>query len=182
MAQEEKGRLSRKIDQICRVIFLTEDGKPKSTTLIYSFSLSLVFGILLLLCYILLVDPIELGLADSPVWVRQVLEYLLPGLVGVALCVSLSFAFKKKEKMGLVAAAFTWVDIITAIMIVTMMFIVDRTDWKTEYSLFMVIAGIPMLVSAVLGTVASQLVYRRRKGSYDRRLQSYASAKGGMKY
>ena len=46
MAQEEKGRLSRKIDQICRVIFLTEDGKPKSTTLIYSFSLSLVFGIL----------------------------------------------------------------------------------------------------------------------------------------
>ena len=182
MAEKEKGRLSRKIDQICRVIFLTEDGKPKSTTLIYSFSLSLVFGILLLLCYILLVDPIELGLADSPVWVRQVLEYLVPGLVGVALCVSLSFAFKKKEKMGLVAAAFTWVDIITAIMIVTMMFIVDRTDWKTEYQLFMVIAGIPMLVSAVLGTVASQLVYRRRKESYDRRLQSYASAKGGMKY
>lgn len=182
MSDKERGGLSGKIDHICRVIFLTEEGKPKSTTLIYSFSLSLVFSILLLLCYLLLVDPIELGFTNSPVWVRQVLEYLVPGLLGVALCVSLSFALKKREKMGLVAAAFTWVDIITVLMIVSMMFIVDRTDWKTEYSLFMMIAGIPMLVSAVLGTVASQVVYRKRIESYDRRLQAYASSKGGIKY
>ena len=90
MSDKERGGLSGKIDHICRVIFLTEEGKPKSTTLIYSFSLSLVFSILLLLCYLLLVDPIELGFTNSPVWVRQVLEYLVPGLLGVALCVSLS--------------------------------------------------------------------------------------------
>ncbi len=175
MADKEQSKLSRRIDEICRVLFLTEEGKPKSTTLIYSFSLSLVFVVVLLLLYILLIDPIELGLAKSPTWVRQVLEYLVPGIVGVALCTSLSFAFRKREKMGLVAAAFTWVDILVLLVVVTMMFMVDSSDWATEYGLFMAIAGIPLLVSAVLGTVASQLVYRKRKASYDQRMKRYVS-------
>ncbi len=175
MAEKERSKLSRKIDEICRVVFLTEEGKPKSTTLVYSFSLALVFIVVILVGYVLLIDPIELGLEGSPVWVRQVLEYLVPGLVCVALCTALSFAFRKKERFNLVAAAFTWVDIIVAIMLVTMMFTVDSSDWGTEYGLFMAVAGIPMLVSAVLGTVASQIVYRKRKASYDQRMKGYST-------
>ena len=43
MAGKEKSRLSEKIDRICKAVFLTEEGKPKSPTLVYSFSLSLLF-------------------------------------------------------------------------------------------------------------------------------------------
>ncbi|MBR2282626.1 MAG: hypothetical protein IJ863_08395 [Spirochaetales bacterium] len=175
MAEKERSKLSRRIDEICRVVFLTEEGKPKSTTLVYSFSLALLFIAVTLISYMLLVDPIEKGLARSPVRVRQVLEYLVPGLVATVLDTALSFAFRKRERMGLVAAAYTWVDIVVLMMVITMMFTVDGTDWATEYGLFMAVSGIPMLVSAVLGTVASQVVYRRRKASYDRRMKSYAS-------
>ncbi len=175
MAEKERSKLSRKIDEICRVVFLTEEGKPKSTTLIYSFSLALLFVAVILVCYMLLIDPIELGLVNSPVWIRQVLEYLVPGLLSAVICTALSFAFRKRERMGLVAAAYTWVDVIVVIMVVTMMFTVDSSDWGTEYALFMVVAGIPMLLSAVLGTVGSQLVYRGRKASYDRRMKGYST-------
>lgn len=175
MAEKEKSRLSRKIDEICRVVFLTEEGKPKSAALVYSFSLALVFISVILLGYALLVDPIEIGLSGSPVWLRQVLEYLVPGVVSAALCTALSLAFRKRERLGTVAAAFTWVDIVFVVIVITMVFIVDGSDWAAEYGLFMVVAGIPMLVSAVLGTVASQVVYRRRKKSYDRRMDSYVS-------
>ena len=173
MAGKEKSRLSEKIDRICKVVFLTEEGKPKSPTLVYSFSLSLLFIAVVLLSYLFLLEPLEKAFAESSVAVRNVVEYSVPALAACIPCVALSFAFR--EKMNIVPAAFTWMCIIALIMVVTMVFIVDRSDWKTEYALFMAIAGAPMILSSVIGALASQIVFRRRLAARDLRLEKYSS-------
>ena len=173
MAGKEKSRLSEKIDRICKVVFLTEEGKPKSPTLVYSFSLSLLFIAVVLVSYLFLLEPLERAFAESSVALRNVVEYSVPALAACIPCVALSFAFR--EKMNIVPAAFTWMCIIALIMVVTMVFIVDRSDWKTEYALFMAIAGAPMIMSSVIGALASQIVFRRRLAARDMRLEKYSS-------
>ena len=173
MPVKERSSFQRKVDHICRVIFLTEEGKPKSTLLIYSFSLALLFIVVFLVSYWLLLEPLEKALSDSSVMLRNIVEYTVPAVAGCIPCVALSFAFK--VRMNMVPAAFTWLCVIDLIMIVTMVFMVDRTDWATEYRLFLTIVGIPMLISAALGTVASQVVYRRRKKALEMRIEKYST-------
>ena len=170
---KERSSFQRKIDHICRVVFLTEEGKPKSTVLIYSFSLSLLFIVVFLVSYWMLLEPLEKALQSSSVVLRNIVEYTIPAVVGCIPCVALSFAFK--VRMNMVPAAFTWLCVIDVIMIVTMAFMVDMSDWATEYGLFMAITGVPMLLSALLGTVASQVVYRRRKKALETRMEKYSS-------
>ena len=170
---KERSAFQRKIDHICRVVFLTEEGKPKSTVLIYSFSLSLLFIVVFLVSYWMLLEPLEKALQSSSVVLRNIVEYTIPAVVGCIPCVALSFAFK--VRMNMVPAAFTWLCVIDVIMFVTMAFMVDMSDWATEYGLFMAITGVPLLLSALLGTVASQVVYRRRKKALETRMEKYSS-------
>ena len=170
---KERSAFQRKIDHICRVVFLTEEGKPKSTVLIYSFSLSLLFIVVFLVSYWMLLEPLEKALQSSSVVLRNIVEYTVPAIAGCIPCVALSFAFK--VRMNMVPAAFTWLCGIDVIMFVTMAFMVDMSDWATEYVLFMAITGVPMLLSALLGTVASQVVYRRRKKALETRMEKYSS-------
>ena len=173
MATKEKGQLSRKIDQICSAIFLTENGKPKSALLIYSFSLALVFIVVFLASYMLLLEPLEIAFQARSVFVRNVVEYTIPAIIGCIPCLALSFAFKERKNM--VAASFTWLDVIVLIMFVTMAFMADRSDWATEYRLFLTIIGLPMLISAVLGTVGSQVIYRKRRRADALRMEKYST-------
>ena len=170
---KERSAFQRKIDHICRVVFLTEEGKPKSTVLIYSFSLSLLFIVVFLVSYWMLLEPLEKALQSSSVVLRNIVEYTVPAIAGCIPCVALSFAFK--VRMNMVPAAFTWLCVIDVIMFVTMAFMVYMSDWATEYGLFMAITGVPMLLSALLGTVASQVVYRRRKKALETRMEKYSS-------
>ena len=173
--KKERSAFQCRIDQICRVVFLTEEGKPKSTLLIYSFSLALLFIVLIMISYWVLLEPLENAFAASPVWVRNLVEYIVPAIAGCIPCVALSFAFR--ERMNMVPAAFAWVALIALIAMVTMVFMVDPTDWGTEYKLFLAIVGIPMVVSAVLGITASQVVYRRRRRALQARMEKYSNMK-----
>ena len=172
---KDRSAFQQKVDRICRVVFLTEEGKPKSPTLIYSFSLSLLFIVVFLISYWLLLEPLERAFASSPVWLRNIVEYTVPAMVGCIPCVGLSFAFK--EKKNIVPAAFTWMCVIGVIALVTMVFMVDPEDRAFEYGLFLAITGIPMMLSAVMGTVASQVVYRLRKRAQEERLEKYSSGR-----
>ncbi len=173
MAKREKGQLSRKVDQICQAIFLTENGKPKSALLIYSFSLALLFIVVFIVSYMLLLEPLEMAFKNMSVFVRNLVEYTIPALVGCIPCLSLSFAFRERKNM--VAASFSWLDVIVIIMFVTMAFMVDKGDWATEYRLFLTVLGLPMLISAVLGTVGSQVIYRKRRRAEALRMEKYSS-------
>ncbi len=173
MAKEDRGQLSRKVDRICQAIFLTENGKPKSALLIYSFSLALLFVVVFIASYMLLLEPLEMAFQNKSVFVRNLVEYSIPAIIGCLPCLALSFAFRERKNM--VAASFTWFDVIVIIMFVTMAFMVDKSDWATEYRLFLNILGLPMLISALLGTVGSQVIYRRRRRAEALRMEKNSS-------
>lgn len=176
MAKKEKSAFSRKVDEICRVVFLTEEGRPKSTLLVYSFSLALLFIAVYMISYVFLVDVIERMLANSSVVIRNIFEYLVPGILVSIPCVALSYLCKKK--MNMVAAAYSWMDLIVILAFFGMTFTADKSDWATDYSLFLMIVGIPMLVSAISGTIGSQIIYRKRVAAFERKKVSSLHSAG----
>lgn len=162
MAQKERGRLSGKIDGIFRSLFFPEGGQSNSAALLYSFCLSLLFIAVFVASYMFLVDPLEVLFQNSSVAVRNIVEYIVPAIVGCIPCLALSFAFRG-PKMSIVPLAFIWICVITLLMCVTMAFAADKSNWKTEYGLFLKLIGLPMFISAILGTIGSQIIYRIRR-------------------
>ena len=161
MSKKEPSKLSKKIDHICRVIFLTEEGKPKSPTLLYSFCLALVFIIVYFIAYFLFVDTLEEIFANVNTQTRNVLEIILPGVLASIPCSLLSYAFK--ERMNLVLAAYAWFAIIFVMIAILMIFYCDWSDGATDYLLFMEVLGWPFLISILCGGAFSSLIYRSRK-------------------
>lgn len=153
---KEQSKLSKKIDSICRVLFLTEEGKPKSATLLYSFCLSLLFVLIYSVSYFLLIDVIENAFASSTTQLRYVLEVLGPAIAGTVPCALLSLCFK--EKKGLPFAAYRWMAVFIIIVLFMGIFYFDADDYVS----FMSILGIPAVVSVVCGGYISRLIYKRR--------------------
>ena len=162
MAQKERGRLSGKIDGIFRSLFFPECGQSNSAALLYSFCLSLLFIAVFVASYMFLVDPLEVLFQNSSVAVRNIVEYIIPAIVGCIPCLALSFAFRG-PKISIVPLAFIWICVITLIMCVTMAFAADKNSWKNDYGIFMKLIGLPMIISAALGTIGSQIIYRLRQ-------------------
>lgn len=174
MATQEKkeaSKFQKKIDHVCRVIFLTEEGKPKSATLLYAFCLSVVFVIVYVLSYLYFIDVFENALAAYSAGLRNAAEILLPAVIGSIPCVCLSFAFR--ERKGLVCAAYAWLAIfflLIAILSIFFCFKVQvgeewRWDWVEgweSYRLLMTVMGLPSLSVILCGGGASLLIYRHR--------------------
>ena len=161
MATKERSAFQRKLDSISRAIFLTEDGKPKSTVLMYSFCFSLLFAIVYVVCYWVLVGPLESLFSKSSVRVQQIIEYIVPAVVATVPCVLLSFAFRERKNMVLLS--FIWFDVIVVVFFIMEIFIADKAEFASDYGLFFVVLGIPMLISGFLGTVCSLWVFKMRK-------------------
>ena len=81
----------------------------------------------------------------------------------------------------MIAAAYSWLDLIVILAFVGMTFTADKSDWLTDYSLFLMIVGIPMLISAISGTIGSQIIYRKRVSALERQKAQY-SAKSRLGY
>lgn len=161
MSKKESSKLSKKIDHICRVIFLTEEGKPKSATLLYAFCLALVFIIAYFIAYFLFVDTLEEWFASINSQTRNMLEIILPGVLASIPCSLLSYAFK--EKLNLVLAGYAWMAIVFILIAIMMVFYCDWSEGPTDYFLFMEVLGGPFLVSIISGWLFSYLIYRSRK-------------------
>lgn len=158
MAKKDNSGVSRKIDHLCRVIFLTEEGKPKSPTLLYSFCLAIVFFVICLAAYFFGVDLLEKALESSSVAVRNLAEIVLPGMVAAVPCAGTAFLFKQRK--NLVPAAYGWMSVILVLMALVMI-VYSEDFW--DYGIFWEMLGFPLLVSVICGGGLSYLIYRHRK-------------------
>lgn len=158
MAKKDSSGVSRKIDQICRAIFLTEEGKPKSPTLLYSFCLAIVFFVVCLAAYFFGIDLLENGLSGSTVAVRNLAEIILPGIAASIPCALTSYLFR--ERRNLVCAAYAWMGIVLILMALVM--IPYCEDWF-DYGIFWEMLGFPLLISVICGGGIAYLIYRHRK-------------------
>ena len=158
MAKKDNSGVSRKIDHLCRVIFLTEEGKPKSPTLLYSFCLAIVFFVAVLAAYFFGIDLLENALQGSSTAVRNVAEIIVPGLAASIPCALSSYLFR--ERRNLPCAAYGWMALILVLMALVM--IPYCEDWF-DYGIFWEMIGFPLLVSVICGGGMAWLIYRHRK-------------------
>ena len=157
---KERSKLQRRIDSFTRALFLDENGKPKSATFLYSFLLAALFGVIYAAAFLLLLDPLETAFAPLPVFWRNVLEYLIPALAGSVPCVLSIFLFRGENKR-LVPCAYLWMAALLVLIMLAALLLIDWSDAATEYGLFWMILGLPILISALVGGIPAFLLYRR---------------------
>ena len=170
--KKEPSKFSQKVDAFCKALFLTEEGKPKSAALLYSFCLCLLFFCVYLATDVACVLLLN-GVFTENSFLVAAVEYLLPGLIAGILCVCACFLFRENKQY--VSSAFIWLCFLTLAVCVAMPFFCDAEDLWLEYRLFLQLLILPWLVFLVLGTGVSQWVVRRWRRAQEAQLKAAAS-------
>lgn len=157
----KRSKFQRKLDGFLRHLFFEENGKPKSASLLYAFLLAILFLLIYGASYLILLDPLEAALSERAAWVRNAAEYLLPALAGSTLC--LLFLLLPGKKKEVVTGAYAWMAVFLAAAMIFELFLIDWSDAKTDYGMFMAILGLPGIVSVLSGGVPAALMIRRER-------------------
>ena len=195
MKEVKEDNLSRKLGRFWRTLFLTEDGRPKSTVLLYSFALSFLFLAIYAAAYAFLLRPIqslvlpgyteltpeeiaEFGRthASTIFWVN-VLESILPGLVGSAVCCGISLLIKER---AIPAGAYIWLVVFLVVILIALIFVSRDPESETYrfypelYKSWLVVIILPYVPAGLLsGTIFTHHrygVYRRARLRKEREL------------
>lgn len=167
MSKHMGDTLRQKLDQFWRVLFLTEEGRPKSAMFLYSFCLSLLFLIVYSLSYGFLIDVIEKSFPGSTVLVRNILQSVLPGLAATLVCCSFFFLFPDKR---LIPAAYLWLAVYAVIAFVTMAFMSSGE----ELQIFLYFFAMLVPVGLISGGLISFLLLNRHNRK--NRMQNHADS------
>jgi hypothetical protein len=155
---KERSKLQRWVDSFTRALFLDENGKPKSATFLYAFLLALLFVAVYIAAYLFLLDPLHEAFSGIPTFLQNVLQYLVPALIGSVPCVLLIFLFRGENKR-LVPCAYLFLAIMLVLIMLAELLLIDWSDAKTEYTLFWMLLGLPLLLSVVCGGVPAFLLW-----------------------
>ncbi len=155
MDQAKTGRKQTKADKFWSMFLFTENGKVKSTLLIYSFSLSILFVMIYLLSYLMLIDPIDaFFLPRVGTKFATFLESVLPAIAGTALCCPIHFAIKEKK---LAPAAYLWLLFYSLATGIGLIASLTKLELPTFLGLFSMVALPPLAI----GGAASALLYMK---------------------
>ena len=146
----------KKVDRLWATLFLTQEGKPKSAKLLYTFCLSLVFLLVYGLCYWFLIDILEQTFAAASTFIRNLLEAVLPGLAGSILCGTFFFVFKDKSYLPVI---YTWILVFALAVLVSLLLLTDRGSLGMMLGVYSSI----VLTGLVSGSVFSWYMYIRWK-------------------
>ncbi len=156
---KERSQFQKKLDAFARALFLDANGRPKSATLLYSFLLAILYIAVYAAAYLILLGPLETALSAAPVWVRNVVQYLVPALIGSALCLAPYFFLGTQKR--LVPCAYLWLLALLLGAMVVMPILCDWSDGWTDYLLFLVILALPAAASIVTGGIPALLLHRK---------------------
>lgn len=152
---EKAAQQKKKADAFWNIFLFTKNGRLKSTRILYSFTMSVLFLALYGLCFLFIPEPIDKLLVDRiPVWLLNVIESVLPALLGTGLCLLTFFAVKTKV---LVPDAYIW---LAFYAIVSLLFVAIGLDAETFWIFLRVYAMIVPL-PMILGIYFSRRIYRR---------------------
>ncbi len=149
-----EGTLRDKLDRFWRILFLNEHGRPKSAMFLYSFCLSLLFFAVYATSYFFLIDVLESAFATSSVLMRNILQAVLPGLLGTVVCCALFYVFPDKR---LVPVAYLWLAAFALAALLTMAFLTE----KEEFRIFLYFYAMLIPAGLLSGGLISFLQLRR---------------------
>ena len=156
LRQEERNRVwKERGDRFWGAFLFTKDGKVKSTLLVYSFCLSMVFVVIYAAAYVSLINLLHPMLEGAPTaWINFV-EAAVPTLVGTAVC---CFAWFLPEKRMLLSA-YLWLAALAVACLVAMLIILGG-DFQAQM-LFLQFFGLFVPAPILLGGGLSLWLYRR---------------------
>ena len=154
-AEREKEQ-ARRVESFWDAFRLTENGHVKSTLLLNSFCLSILFLAVYGAAFFLLTDPIHAWLALAPRAVENLVSVLLPALIGTAICALTHLICHPQT----VLAAYGWLLLLALASLVTMLLLL-RGDSGASV-LFLQLFGMMVPVPLLMGFGSSWWLLRRR--------------------
>jgi len=153
--KKEQDRRKSKADRFWSAFLFTENGKPKSSFLVYTFSLSFVFAVVYVLCYELSIRLLTDPLSALPSNAGNLVISLLASVLGAAICCIPHFFFKDKR---LVFGGHLWLLAYALAILITMLIIMRDTDGIAAFlNFFGWFITIPVAVGCVAGGVLCRM-------------------------
>lgn len=149
-------RIGKAADRFWSAFQMTENGKVKSTLLLYSFCLCWLFLLVYGLCFALLSAPLDallLGMG-APVPLINAVEALAPAILGTAIC---CLVWRLPGDRRLLPAAFLWLAALMLACLITLLILMGWEGAGVVFPFF----GMFVLAPLALGCGASWFLYYR---------------------
>lgn len=160
-AEREKAHAQR-ADSFWNAFQLTENGHVKSTLLLNSFCLSIVFLAVYFAAFYLLADPIHALLSPAPLAVENLASALLPAAAGTAVC-GLTHLLCRPQT---VLASYLWLLALAAAILVVMLLMLHGGAGTALFLSFYAI----LVPAPLISGIAASLWVLRRKGNHSLRI------------
>jgi hypothetical protein len=150
-------KVTRVADSFWGAFQMTENGRVKSTLLLYSFCLCWVFIAVYGASFALLLDPLDAMMAGAPVLAVNLVEALVPSALGTAVCGLSCVLFRGDRR--LMPAAYLWV---TALLLACFIVLLCLLHGEGEAQLLVLqFFGMFALPPVLLGGGLSAFLYYR---------------------
>lgn len=138
-----------------KAFLFTENGKPKSGLVIYTFFLSIAMLAVYLLAFNLIIEGLTPVMAGLPAFLSNLLQSLAAGAVMLLAAWVLHRVMKDKRMMF---GAYLWLALYAAAVLVTILVMLRGTGAQPE---FLVFFAWFVLIPLALGLTGTYLLYRR---------------------
>ena len=160
---KKQSKLENKLNEISRVAFLDENGRPKSAVWLYSFMIGLAFAVLYVALFIgsgLLLSRL---FTEASLWII-LLQYLITAVVGSIPGILLA-VFLREDRKALIWYAYIWILIL---LLLTVPATLMMSDWKEGYGwtdmwLFCVYLYFPALLCFAAGGIPVRALWRKEQ-------------------
>lgn len=154
-AEQSRAR-KKKADRFWAAFLLTEDGKVKSTLLLNSFCLGVVFLAVYIAAFGFLLDPLHALVGGAPTALVNLVEALVPAVVGTGVCGLTWLLFREKRML---LATYLWLVLLAAACFVTMLLLLGGESQAQLAFLHFFVLFVP--APLLTGLALSALLYRR---------------------
>lgn len=152
---KRKEKWARREKSFWKAFLFTEDGKPKSGLMVYTFCLSIVFVLLYIGAFNLVITWLTPVTAEWPVFAGNLAQSLAAGAVGVLAALILHRIFSDKRLM---LGTYLWLGAYAVLVCVSMLFMLgDREAFTAFLHFFAWFVAVPV----ILGLIVAYFLYRR---------------------
>lgn len=153
--KERKEKWAKREKNFWKAFLFTEDGKPKSGLMVYTFCLSIVFVLLYIGAFNLIINWLSPVTAEWPVFAGNLVQSLAAGVVGVLVTLILHRIFSEKRLM---LGTYLWLAGYILLVSVSMIFMLG--DWEA-FAAFLHFFAWFAVIPVILGLIVSYFLYRR---------------------
>lgn len=149
-------RIGRAADSFWSAFQMMENGRVKSTLMLYSFCLCWVFAAVYGAAIALLIGPLHMLMAGSPVFLENLVTALVPAVLGTAVCCLTWLLPGDKRKLP---AAYLWLTLLMLACLIALLVLLKGEQGAQILALQFF--GMFVLVPLIMGDGMSILLFYR---------------------